>query len=237
MPSRGPITSPTREHSYKTNALLVGYARPATFGRPKTSTHPRIGGVPMATVTTYLCATPAPDAIDFYRKAFGATERYRWIDDNGRIGHAELEIGDTLLMLSMKPRTTVQFRQRRWAGRRRRSCSTSPMWTKRGSAPSTPALPSTARSARRRTGAAAGCVTPSAFGGTSSSRTPTSNPKISARARRSEPRDGRRYLLFHHPRPRPRPRQALLQSAARLEVRQRPHARRGSLASRRRPRR
>ena len=54
----------------------------------------------MATVTTYLCATPAPDAIDFYRKAFGATERYRWVDDNGRIGHAELEIGDTLLMLS-----------------------------------------------------------------------------------------------------------------------------------------
>jgi uncharacterized glyoxalase superfamily protein PhnB len=54
----------------------------------------------MATVTTYLCATPAPDAIDFYKRAFGATERYRWLDDNGRIGHAEIEIGDTLLMLS-----------------------------------------------------------------------------------------------------------------------------------------
>ena len=54
----------------------------------------------MATVTTYICVTPAPDAIDFYKRAFGATERYRWLDDNGRIGHAEIEIGDTLLMLS-----------------------------------------------------------------------------------------------------------------------------------------
>ena len=54
----------------------------------------------MATVTTYICASPANEAIEFYAKAFGATEHYRWVDDQGRIGHAEVMIGDTLLMLS-----------------------------------------------------------------------------------------------------------------------------------------
>lgn len=54
----------------------------------------------MATVTTYICASPADEAIAFYTRAFGAAERYRWVDDNGRIGHAELMIGDTLVMLS-----------------------------------------------------------------------------------------------------------------------------------------
>lgn len=54
----------------------------------------------MATVTTYICASPADEAVDFYARAFGATERYRWVDEHGRIGHAELDFGDTLIMLS-----------------------------------------------------------------------------------------------------------------------------------------
>ena len=41
----------------------------------------------------YLCAKDASAAIDFYVKAFGATERYRLVEPSGRIGHAELELG------------------------------------------------------------------------------------------------------------------------------------------------
>jgi len=51
-------------------------------------------------VTAYLCARGAAEAIAFYTKAFGAVERYRWLDPSGRIGHAELTVGETLLMLS-----------------------------------------------------------------------------------------------------------------------------------------
>jgi PhnB protein len=51
-------------------------------------------------VTAYLCADRAADAIEFYKKAFGADERYRMADDEGRIGHAEIAIGDTVLYLS-----------------------------------------------------------------------------------------------------------------------------------------
>lgn len=53
-----------------------------------------------ANVTAYLCAKGAAEAIEFYGKAFGATERYRIADDNGRIGHAEIDVGETMLMIS-----------------------------------------------------------------------------------------------------------------------------------------
>lgn len=51
-------------------------------------------------VTPYLCAKDAAAALDFYIAAFGATERYRYVDDSGRIGHAEFDIGDSVLYLS-----------------------------------------------------------------------------------------------------------------------------------------
>jgi PhnB protein len=51
-------------------------------------------------ITPYLAAKPASDAIAFYAKAFGAEERYRMQDDAGRIGHAELRIGDSVMYLS-----------------------------------------------------------------------------------------------------------------------------------------
>ena len=41
-----------------------------------------------------------PAAIDFYRKAFGATEKFRLTEPSGRIGHAELDFGGVTLMLS-----------------------------------------------------------------------------------------------------------------------------------------
>ena len=52
------------------------------------------------TVTPYLAVDDAAAAIDYYKKAFGATERVRMDTPDGRIGHAELEIGDSLVMLA-----------------------------------------------------------------------------------------------------------------------------------------
>jgi PhnB protein len=54
----------------------------------------------MTTVTTYLCVDGASDALDFYRRAFGAVELYRLAMPDGRLGHAEMRIGDTTMMLS-----------------------------------------------------------------------------------------------------------------------------------------
>jgi PhnB protein len=51
-------------------------------------------------VIPYLTVDGASDAIDFYTEVFGATERMRMPAPQGKIGHAELEIGDSLLMLA-----------------------------------------------------------------------------------------------------------------------------------------
>src|SRR5688500_18135994 len=50
--------------------------------------------------TPYLAVDDAAEAIEYYKKAFGATERARMETPDGKIGHAELEIGDSLVMLS-----------------------------------------------------------------------------------------------------------------------------------------
>ena len=48
----------------------------------------------------YLCVKDAAKAIDFYRAAFGATEKFRLTEPSGRIGHAELDFDGVTLMLS-----------------------------------------------------------------------------------------------------------------------------------------
>jgi PhnB protein len=52
------------------------------------------------TLTSYLAVDDAAEAIEYYKKAFGAKERVRMDAPGGKIGHAELEVGDSLLMLS-----------------------------------------------------------------------------------------------------------------------------------------
>src|SRR5262245_31919570 len=52
------------------------------------------------TLTAYLAVDDATAAIDFYKEAFGAKERVRMNAPDGKVGHAELEIGDSLVMLS-----------------------------------------------------------------------------------------------------------------------------------------
>lgn len=51
------------------------------------------------TVSPALSVKNAAAAIEFYKKAFGAQERYRMDGPGGKIMHAELQIGDTILML------------------------------------------------------------------------------------------------------------------------------------------
>jgi PhnB protein len=51
-------------------------------------------------VIPYLYVDGAGAAIDFYRSVLGASERMRLPVPDGRIGHAELEIGDSLVMLA-----------------------------------------------------------------------------------------------------------------------------------------
>jgi PhnB protein len=52
------------------------------------------------TVTPYLIVNGAANAIEFYKRAFGATEMLRMADTNGRVGHAEIKIGDSVIMLA-----------------------------------------------------------------------------------------------------------------------------------------
>ena len=51
-------------------------------------------------VTPYLACGDAAAAIEFYRTAFGATEVMRMPGPGGRIGHAEVKIGDSRVMLT-----------------------------------------------------------------------------------------------------------------------------------------
>jgi PhnB protein len=51
-------------------------------------------------VTPYLIVQGAADAIDFYKKVYGATEIMRMPGPDGKIGHAELKIGDSVFMLA-----------------------------------------------------------------------------------------------------------------------------------------
>jgi PhnB protein len=51
-------------------------------------------------ITPYLVIKGAANAIDFYKRAFGATEVMRMASPDGKIGHAEITIGDSRIMLA-----------------------------------------------------------------------------------------------------------------------------------------
>ena len=52
------------------------------------------------TVTPYLIIKGAAEAIEYYKKALGAKERMSMPQPDGRVGHAELQIGDSVVMLA-----------------------------------------------------------------------------------------------------------------------------------------
>jgi PhnB protein len=51
-------------------------------------------------VTPYLVVEDAAKAIDYYTKAFGARETFRMNGPDGKVGHAEIQIGNSMLMLA-----------------------------------------------------------------------------------------------------------------------------------------
>jgi PhnB protein len=51
-------------------------------------------------VMPYLHVSGGAEAIDFYTKVLGASERMRMPGPDGKIGHAELELGDSIIMLA-----------------------------------------------------------------------------------------------------------------------------------------
>jgi uncharacterized glyoxalase superfamily protein PhnB len=54
----------------------------------------------MHTVTPHLICAGAADAIEFYKKAFGATELSRMPGPDGKVMHASIRIGDSVIMLN-----------------------------------------------------------------------------------------------------------------------------------------
>jgi PhnB protein len=51
-------------------------------------------------VTPYLIVSDAAAAIDFYKRAFGAKELMRYAMPGGKVAHAEVQIGDSIVMLA-----------------------------------------------------------------------------------------------------------------------------------------
>jgi PhnB protein len=54
----------------------------------------------MHTVTPHLICAGAADAIEFYKKAFGAVELSRMLGSDGKVMHASIRIGDSVIMLN-----------------------------------------------------------------------------------------------------------------------------------------
>jgi PhnB protein len=52
------------------------------------------------TVTPSITVKDAPKVIEFYKKAFGATERARMPGPDGKIMHAEIQIGNSIIMMN-----------------------------------------------------------------------------------------------------------------------------------------
>jgi uncharacterized glyoxalase superfamily protein PhnB/uncharacterized protein YbjT (DUF2867 family) len=71
-------------------------------GTEKKEAGTRVKAIPAGhhTVTPYLTIKDAVRALEFYTKAFGAIESFRLLMPDGRLGHAEIRLGDSVIMLS-----------------------------------------------------------------------------------------------------------------------------------------
>jgi PhnB protein len=67
-------------------------------------------------VTPYLYIDGAAAAIEFYKKAFGATETLRLPGANGKVGHAEIKIGDSTVMLADESEPMGAFGPKHYGG-------------------------------------------------------------------------------------------------------------------------
>jgi PhnB protein len=95
--SRKNTATPARKASRKTVQKRVSKPAAKTKGRTR-----KVDPIPKGfhTITASLCFQDAAFAMAFYERAFGAKELYRLSEPGGRIGHAEMRIGDSVIMLS-----------------------------------------------------------------------------------------------------------------------------------------
>jgi uncharacterized glyoxalase superfamily protein PhnB len=94
----GPLAPSAAFASRLRNRLITELGAPTmtdTSAAVTTTAAPRTGGI-----TPYLVVRDGVAALDFYRDAFGAAEEQRFLGDDGRIGHAEIRIGGSKLMLA-----------------------------------------------------------------------------------------------------------------------------------------
>jgi PhnB protein len=91
--ARGLTDLPSDEFRTRLKAQLEGRTSMSTPAK-------QFETAPFRTLTPYLCFANAAAAIDFYKKAFGATELMRLTEPGGKIGHAELQIGNSIFKLS-----------------------------------------------------------------------------------------------------------------------------------------
>ena len=78
-------------------------ARAKAQARSNAATRPKkVSPVPPGyhTATPYLTVNDGAGALEFYKRALGAREMMRMAMPNGKIGHAEIRIGDSVIMLS-----------------------------------------------------------------------------------------------------------------------------------------
>jgi PhnB protein len=80
----------------KTRAKSKAKAKAKPAGRKKVEPIP----AGYNTVTPYLIVDNAAAALEFYKKAFGATERGRFLGPGGKIMHCEFKIGDSIVMMA-----------------------------------------------------------------------------------------------------------------------------------------
>src|ERR1700722_7061822 len=74
---------------------------PKTKRRVNTKVKKKVLAIPKGfhTITAYLIVDGAAGAVEFYKKALGAKQIFRMDQPNGKVGHAELKIGDSKIML------------------------------------------------------------------------------------------------------------------------------------------
>ena len=81
-----------------TKAKTKSEAKPAQEANPSPKSKPMPAG--MHTVTPHIICAGAAEAIEFYKKAFGATEMFRLPGPDGKLMHGSIRIGDSAVMLA-----------------------------------------------------------------------------------------------------------------------------------------
>jgi len=76
--------------------------KPSLAGKERKESEMAVKPIPEGyhSVTPYLIIMGAAEAIGFYKKAFGAVELFRFPSPDGKVGHAEIKIGDSPIMLA-----------------------------------------------------------------------------------------------------------------------------------------